>query len=90
MYRSFIRSKLEAMQNRQELFEGLVAGCAKEEELEHIEAENKVLDMIQTILQFFSVDYDSGSSSFQPSVFISAAITRIVCSTCPRTSLSRF
>lgn len=52
MYRSFIRSKLEAMQNRQELFEGLVAGCAKEEELEHIEAENKVLDMIQTILQF--------------------------------------
>ena len=45
MYRSFIRSKLEAMQNRQELFEGLVAGCAKEEELEHIEAENKVLDM---------------------------------------------
>ena len=58
MYRSFIRSKLEAMQNRQELFEGLVAGCAKEEELEHIEAENKVLDMIQTILQFFSVDYD--------------------------------
>ena len=58
MYRSFIRSKLEVMQNRQELFEGLVAGCAKEEELEHIEAENKVLDMIQTILQFFSVDYD--------------------------------
>ncbi|MFQ8839785.1 MAG: Wadjet anti-phage system protein JetA family protein [Clostridium fessum] len=58
MYRSFIRSKLEAMQNRQELFEGLVAGCAKEEELKHIEAENKVLDMIQTILQFFSVDYD--------------------------------
>ena len=35
-----------------------MAGCAKEEELEHIEAENKVLDMIQTILQFFSVDYD--------------------------------
>ncbi len=59
MYRSFIRSKLEVMQNRQELFEGpVVAGCAKEEELEHIEAENKVLDMIQTILQFFSVDYD--------------------------------
>ena len=35
-----------------------MAGCAKEEELEHIEAENKVLDMLQTILQFFSVDYD--------------------------------
>ena len=54
MYRSFIRSKLEAMQNRQELFEGLVAGCAKEEKLEHIEAENKVLDMIERFCSFLS------------------------------------
>ncbi len=58
MYRSFIRSRLEEMQNKEELYTRLVTECAKEDELDLPDAREKVSDMISTMLQFFSVDYD--------------------------------
>ncbi len=58
MYRSFIRTKLEEMQNQGELYKRLVSECAKEDDLEQPDAEIKVSDMINTMLQFFSSDYD--------------------------------
>lgn len=58
IYRSFIRMKLEKMQNDNELFELLVIGCAVEEELEEAEAREYVLDMIQRTKGFLADDYD--------------------------------
>lgn len=58
IYRSFIRSKLEYMQNESELFELLVIGCAVEENLDEREAKEKVIDMIQATKKFLSEDYD--------------------------------
>ena len=58
IYRSFIRSKLEYLQNDEELFELLVIGCAVEEEAEEEEAKELVLDMLQRTMGFLSEDYD--------------------------------
>lgn len=58
IYRSFIRMKLERMQNDPALFELLVIGCAVEEELEEAEAREYVLDMIQRTKGFLADDYD--------------------------------
>ena len=52
IYRSFIRRKLEEIQNDPEQSELLVIGCAVEEELEEAEAKEYVVDMIQTTKQF--------------------------------------
>lgn len=58
IYRSFIRSKLENMQNDGELFELLVIGCALEEDMDEEMAKERVLDMIQRTRGFLSEDYD--------------------------------
>ena len=52
MYRSFIRSKLEAMQNRQELFEGWWRDARRKKNWNTLRRRIRLLDMIQTILQF--------------------------------------
>lgn len=58
IYRSFIRTKLEHLQNDEELYELLVIGCAVEEELEEQEAKELVLDMLENTKRFLSEDYD--------------------------------
>lgn len=58
IYRSFIRTKLERLQNDEEMFELLVIGCAVEEELEEQEANELVLDMLENTKRFLSEDYD--------------------------------
>ncbi|WP_024346854.1 Wadjet anti-phage system protein JetA family protein [Lacrimispora indolis] len=58
IYRSFIRSRLEHMQNDNELFELLVIGCAVEEDLEEETAKDHIMDMIQRTKEFLSEDYD--------------------------------
>lgn len=58
IYRSFIRTKLEYLQNDEELFELLVIGCAVEEELEEQEAKELVLDILESTKRFLSDDYD--------------------------------
>lgn len=58
IYRSFIKSKLDTMQNDKELFELLVIGCALEEELEEDQAEERVFDMLQAAKRFLFEDYD--------------------------------
>ncbi|MCI8401802.1 MAG: hypothetical protein HFI38_06875 [Lachnospiraceae bacterium] len=58
IYRSFIRSKLEAMRGDGELFELLVIGCAMEEGVTEEAAEEQVADMIERTKGFLSEDYD--------------------------------
>ncbi|WP_367565545.1 Wadjet anti-phage system protein JetA family protein [Lacrimispora sp.] len=58
IYRSFIRSRLEHIQNDNELFELLVIGCAVEEDLEEETAKEHIMDMIQRTKEFLSEDYD--------------------------------
>ncbi len=58
IYRSFIRTKLEHLQNDEDLFELLVIGCAVEEEQEEQEAKELVLDMLENTKRFLSEDYD--------------------------------
>lgn len=58
IYRSFIRSRLDGMQNDSELFERLVMGCAAEEGLDEWGARERVMDMIQRTKGFLSEDYD--------------------------------
>ena len=58
IYRSFIRRRLEEIQNDPELSELLVIGCAVEEELAEAEAKEYVADMIQATKQFLVEDYD--------------------------------
>lgn len=58
IYRSFIRLRLEHIQNDNELFELLVIGCAVEEDLEEETAKEHIMDMIQRTKEFLSEDYD--------------------------------
>lgn len=58
LYRTFIRQKLDEIQNDQDLCEELVRECAKEEEITLWEAEDAVLDMIQATRNFLTEDYD--------------------------------
>lgn len=58
IYRSFIKTKLEYLQNDEELFELLVIGCAVEEELEEQVAKESVLDILESTKRFLADDYD--------------------------------
>lgn len=58
LYRTFIRQKLDEIQNNQEFYERLARECAREEEIEVWEAENAVLDMLQATRNFLTEDYD--------------------------------
>ena len=58
IYRSYIKSNLEEMQNDAELFELLVIGCCCEEEVDEPAGKDRVLDMIQMIRIFFTEEYD--------------------------------
>ena len=58
IYRSFIRARLENMQNDAGLYEQLVSGCQAEEETDGESAEEQVLEMIQRTREFLSEDYD--------------------------------
>ncbi len=78
IYRSFIRRKLEEIQNDSELSELLVIGCAAEEELGENEAKEYVIDMIQTTKQFLVEDYDRIMRSIKHkiNVYLQIAIGR--------------
>ena len=52
IYRSFIKSRLEEMQNNPELSELLYIGCALEEGIEEEKAREMVLDMLQATKRF--------------------------------------
>ena len=58
IYRSFIKSRLEEMQNNPELSELLYIGCALEEGIEEEKAREMVLDMLQATKRFLAEDYD--------------------------------
>ncbi len=58
IYRSFIRARLENMQNDAGLYEQLVSGCQAEEETDGESAEEQVMEMIQRTREFLSEDYD--------------------------------
>ena len=58
IYRSYIRAELEGMRNDPALFARIAEGCCREEELDAEAGRERVLDMLQTMLQFFSEDYD--------------------------------
>ncbi len=78
IYRSFIRRKLEEIQNDPEQSELLVIGCAVEEELEEAEAKEYVVDMIQTTKQFLVEDYDRIMSNIKHkiNIYLQIAIGR--------------
>ena len=58
IYRSFIRARLDEMQNDTELNDLLSIGCALEEDLGEAEAKDFVADMIHATRQFLVEDYD--------------------------------
>lgn len=58
IYRSFIRSELDRVQNDRALFERLNAGCAAEEGLKAEEAKEYAADMLRRTRRFLSEDYD--------------------------------
>lgn len=58
IYRSFIKMKLDELLNHSEIRERLVISCALEEELSEHEAEEYVVDMIQSTKRFLTEDYD--------------------------------
>lgn len=58
IYRSFIKSRLEEMQNNPELSDLLYIGCALEEGIEEEKAREMVLDMLQATKRFLAEDYD--------------------------------
>ncbi len=78
IYRSFIRRKLEEIQNDPEQSELLVIGCAVEEELEEAEAKEYVVDMIQATKQFLVEDYDRIMSNIKRkiNIYLQIAIGR--------------
>ncbi len=78
IYRSFIRQKLEEIQNDPEQSELLVIGCAVEEELEEAEAKEYVVDMIQVTKQFLVEDYDRIMSDIKRkiNIYLQIAIGR--------------
>ena len=58
IYRMFIRTKLDMMLTDEEIFISLIEDCIKEEKLCYDEAQDKVLDMIQSTKRFLVEDYD--------------------------------
>ena len=58
IYRMFIKSKLDSMITEESVFEGIVEDCAKEEGVDHGQAQDAVLDMIQSTKRFLVEDYD--------------------------------
>lgn len=78
IYRSFIRRKLEEIQNDPEQSELLVIGCAVEEDLEKEEAKEYVVDMIQATKQFLVEDYDRIMSNIKHkiNIYLQIAIGR--------------
>ena len=58
IYRIFIKTKLDGMIADEPVFERMVQDCMEEENLDHMKAENLVLDMIQATKRFLDEDYD--------------------------------
>ncbi len=58
VYRGVIRRQMERLQSDPAVFKLLVEGCAAEEEIPLREAEEKVLDLIQSAKRFLTNDYD--------------------------------
>lgn len=58
MYRSHIRSKLDELMNNPEMHELIVSGCAIEENIDEIIAEDYVLEMVDNTKRFLNEDYD--------------------------------
>ena len=58
IYRMFIKSKLDTMITDEDIFKNLIDDCIKEEKLNYDEAQDKVLDIIQSTKRFLVEDYD--------------------------------
>ena len=58
IYRSYIRLRLEEIQNDAALLEKMADGCSLEENRSKEESRAQVQDMLHTIRQFFTEDYD--------------------------------
>lgn len=58
IYRMFIKTKLDEIMLDEDIFTRIVDECAEEEKIDHREAENIVLDMIQSTKCFLDADYD--------------------------------
>ena len=58
IYRSYIRLRLEEIQNDAALLEKMAEGCSLEENRSKEESRAQVQDMLHTIRQFFTEDYD--------------------------------
>lgn len=58
IYRMFIKAKLDNMITDESIFERIVEGCKREEGVDHGQAQDDVLDMIQATKRFLVEDYD--------------------------------
>ena len=58
IYRIFIKTKLDGMIADEPVFERMVQDCMEEENMNHMPAEDLVLDMIQATKRFLDEDYD--------------------------------
>lgn len=58
VYRMFIKARLDAMITEEVVFDKIVEDCVREEGLDHGEAQDAVLDMIQATKRFLVEDYD--------------------------------
>lgn len=58
IYRTFIRSKLDAMNSDEELLAQMTECCVKEEGLDRVQAEETVFNMIHSTKRFLVEDYD--------------------------------
>jgi hypothetical protein len=58
IYRMFIKTKLDAMIVDEKVFNQIVEDCSKEENIDYEQAQDVVLDMIQSTKRFLVEDYD--------------------------------
>jgi hypothetical protein len=58
IYRAFIRTKLDGMLAEEALFAQMTGECAREEDISNEQAQDMVLDMIQSTKRFLVEDYD--------------------------------
>ena len=58
LYRSYIKNKLDMMENNTDLFDLIIEKCMQEEKLSKISANELVLDMLYSTKDFINNDYD--------------------------------
>jgi hypothetical protein len=78
IYRAFIRSKLDGMISDETMFMEMAEACAREEDVSAMQAEEMVLDMIQSTKRFLVEDYDKimGDIKHKINVYLQIAVGR--------------